>query len=95
MYNFSEIKNLNELKELCFFIKAIDETGLVATKHEHAGQIKDYLKSRYTLETSVSKLYLFVQKILFVYNKKDKFPKADEIDKIIKAYIAFVHDEFE
>lgn len=87
MYNFNEIKNLNELKELCFYIKAINEARIEVFKYENMGQIKDYLKNEYNLEISVSKLYLFVQKILSVYNK-DKFPEENVIDDILKSYVA-------
>jgi len=93
MYNFNEIQNLSELKELCFYIKAINEAQVDAKKLENMGQVKDYLKNEYNLEISVSKLYLFVQKIISVYNNKGKFPEVEVVDDIIKQYISKVRKD--
>lgn len=90
MYNFNEINSLIELKEVCFYIKAINEYG---GSEDSAVEIKEFLKSRYNLEISVSKLYLFVDLIKKIYHKDGKFPKTKEIDNIISEYISTVRKE--
>lgn len=86
MYNFKEINSLNELKEVCFYIKAINESKVDVSNYNNIGLVKDFLKQEYNLEISVSKLYLFAQKILFIYNK-NKFPEIETIDDIINEYL--------
>ena len=65
MYNFEEIASLSELKELCFYIKAINEAQVDVNNYSNMGQVKDHLKDKYNLEISFSKLYLFVEKIYY------------------------------
>ena len=92
MYNFNEVKNLNELKELCFYIKAINEAQVDVNNYSNMGQVKDHLKNKYNLEISFSKLYLFVKKIELVVNR-DKFPHTEEVDNIINEYVAKIHKD--
>ena len=92
MFNFDETRNLGELKELCFYIKAINESGFAHNWSEHIGKILAYLKKEYNLEVSASKLYLFVQKILYIANNEEKFPSTEECESIINAYIDYIRD---
>lgn len=93
MYNFNEINNLSELKETCFYIKAINESGTTIKSSSDLVVVQKYLKEKYNLEITVSKLYLFVQKITTLYNKGKTFPKTSDIDDITKAYITSIRKE--
>lgn len=92
MFNFDETRNLGELKELCFYIKAINESGLSRDWSDNIGKILVYLKKEYNLEVSASKLYLFVQKILYIANSEEKFPTSEDCETIINAYIEHIRD---
>lgn len=93
MYNFDETKSLSELKELCFYIKAINESGYGSKWSDNIGRIINYLKKEYNLEVSASKLYLFVQKILYIVKADREFPSIKEIDSIISEYINYIRSE--
>lgn len=93
MFNFDETRNLGELKELSFYIKAINESGYANSWSRDLDKILAYLKKEYNLEVPASKLYLFVQKIVHLFNNGDKFPKSEEVDEIVKSYIKFVRDD--
>lgn len=90
MYKFDNISNLNEMKELCFYIKVINEA-----KEENKFNksdlmpLKKFIENRYNLEISLSKLYLFVEKITYLSGNKNKIPNTSDIDKIIKEYIKY------
>lgn len=85
MYNFEEISSLSELKELCFYIKAINESGIKECPQSHI-KIAEFLNEKYNLEIFVSKLYHFVKKIKKMFGS-NTFPTDSDVDLIINAYI--------
>ena len=93
MFNFDETRNLGELKEICFYIKAINESGFASNWSENIGNILAYLKKEYNLEVSASKLYLFVQKILYIVKSKNDFPDSKIIDDLTNEYIKNIRNE--
>ena len=93
MFNFDETRNLGELKEICFYIKAINESGFASNWSNNIGEILAYLKKEYNLEVSASKLYLFVQKILYIVNSENEFPDIGAIDNIINDYINYMRSK--
>lgn len=93
MFNFDETRNLGELKELCFYIKAINESGHASNWGGDIGKILAYLKKEYNLEVPASKLYLFVQKILYIYNNEEKFPSIEDGEQIMHEYIEHIRTE--
>lgn len=94
MYKFDCISNLNEMKELCFYIKAIN-SAINANKYNPKDLMptKLFIEKEYNLEISLSKLYLFKEKIHKLCGTKNKFPTIKELDKIIKGYIKFCKDK--
>ena len=79
MYNFNEIKSLNELKEMCFYIKAFSEIGVKNIDTTNEEKIKTELKNRYNLKVTTSRLYLFVNKIQNVTQNEKALPLKSEI----------------
>lgn len=91
MYKFDRVESLAEMKETCFFIKAIDQAIKVNKFNKQNLMVfKDFLKSEYNLEIPLSKLYLFVEKIEYLNN--GKLAKASEIDKIVKSFLEYNKD---
>lgn len=89
MYKFDRVESLAEMKEICFFIKAINEAK---TKNKFNTNdlmtFKEFLNKKYNLEIPLSKLYLFVEKIYYLNNKKE-VPTNKELEAIVAEYIDF------
>ena len=88
MYNFEEIDNLNEMKEVCFLIKAFDEAKKAKNglKNNYV-ELSEFIQKRYNLEISVSKLYLFEKKIQKIVGVKKPFPTEADLPQIVKEYL--------
>ena len=89
MYKFDRVESLAEMKEICFYIKAINDAK--AQKQFNINDLmtfKTFLNNKYNLEIPLSKLYLFVEKIYYINGKKE-IPTHKYLEQVVAGYIDY------